>query len=120
MTGQYNVRNYINTLGTMDPEATTFAQHFRRAGYRTAMAGKWQLGADRALPGRFGSEERLPLATHPPPPRYANPGLEYNGVERDFTRGEYGPDLVHEFARGLHRPTPCRTIPAVLPDAAHP
>ena len=108
MTGQYNVRNYIN-FGTMDPEATTFAQHFRRAGYRTAMAGKWQLGADRALPGRFGFEEHCLWQLTRRPPRYANPGLEYNGVERDFTRGEYGPDLVHEFVEDFiarHRAEP--------------
>lgn len=108
MTGQYNVRNYIN-FGTMDPEATTFAQHFRRAGYRTAMAGKWQLGADRTLPGRFGFEEHCLWQLTRRPPRYANPGLEYNGVERDFTQGEYGPDLVHEFVEDFisrHRAEP--------------
>ena len=32
------------------------------------------------------------------PPRYANPGLEHNGVEKDFTNGEYGPKLVNDFA----------------------
>jgi arylsulfatase A len=108
MTGQYNVRNYIN-FGTMDPDATTFAQHFRRAGYRTAMAGKWQLGADRALPGRFGFEEHCLWQLTRRPPRYANPGLEYNGVERDFNRGEYGPDLVHDFVADFisrHRTEP--------------
>ena len=32
------------------------------------------------------------------PPRYANPGLEINGVEKDYTNGEYGPDLVNDYA----------------------
>lgn len=108
MTGQYNVRNYIN-FGTMDPAATTFAQHFRRAGYRTAMAGKWQLGTDRTLPGKFGFEEHCLWQLTRRPPRYANPGLEYNGVERDFTHGEYGPDLVHAFVEDFisrHRAEP--------------
>src|SRR5512137_1700929 len=45
MTGIYNVRNYIN-FGNMDPTATTFANLFKRAGYATAMTGKWQLGRD--------------------------------------------------------------------------
>ena len=29
---------------------------------------------------------------------FANPGLEYNGVEKDFSNGEYGPRLVNDFA----------------------
>jgi arylsulfatase A len=32
------------------------------------------------------------------PPRYANPGLEIDGVERDFHDGQYGPTLVNDFA----------------------
>ncbi|MFM8471290.1 MAG: sulfatase-like hydrolase/transferase [Limisphaerales bacterium] len=32
------------------------------------------------------------------PPRYANPGLEINGVEKDYSIGEYGPDLVNDYA----------------------
>ena len=32
------------------------------------------------------------------PPRYANPGLEINGVEKDYDNGEYGPKLINDFA----------------------
>src|SRR5262245_42350572 len=56
MTGIYNVRNYIN-FGVMDPKAVTFANLFQRAGYATAMTGKWQLGKDPTLPKTFGFDE---------------------------------------------------------------
>jgi arylsulfatase A len=97
MTGMYNVRNYIE-FGTMDPHATTFGNLLKNAGYMTAIAGKWQLGHDKDLPRRFGFDEACLWQHTRRPPRYANPGLEYNGVERDFNHGEYGPDLVSDFA----------------------
>ncbi|MSU23159.1 MAG: arylsulfatase [Opitutus sp.] len=96
LTGQSNVRNYIN-FGTMDPTLTTFGNHFQRAGYQTAIAGKWQLGQTPGLPQKFGFTESCLWQQTRRPPRYANPGLEYNGVPKDFTHGEYGPDLVHDF-----------------------
>ena len=96
MTGQSNVRNYIN-FGNMDPTLTTFGNHFQRAGYQTGIAGKWQLGQALDLPSRFGFAESCLWQHTRRPPRYANPGLEYNGVAKDFNHGEYGPDLVHDF-----------------------
>lgn len=97
MTGIYNIRNYIN-FGNMDPEAETFAHHFRRAGYATGIAGKWQLGEDRGLPKKLGFDENCLWQHTRRPPRFANPGLEFDGVERDFNNGEYGPDLVQDWA----------------------
>ncbi|MDP3072013.1 MAG: sulfatase-like hydrolase/transferase [Opitutaceae bacterium] len=96
MTGIYNIRNYIN-FGNMDPEAETFAHHFRRAGYATGIAGKWQLGSDLGLPKKLGFDENCLWQHTRRPPRFANPGLEYDGVERDFSNGEYGPDLVQDW-----------------------
>ncbi len=100
MTGQYNVRNYIE-FGLMDPNATTFANLLKNAGYVTGIAGKWQLGRDKDLPQRFGFDESCLWQHTRRPPRYANPGLEYNAEERDFNHGEYGPDLVNKFALGF-------------------
>lgn len=97
MTGLYNVRNYTK-FGELDPKAVTFANHLKKAGYATAIAGKWQLGRDVALPGRFGFDEAFLWQHTRRPPRYANPGLELNGVPKDYTNGEYGPDLVNDFA----------------------
>lgn len=97
MTGIYNVRNYIE-FGLLDPDATTFAHLLKQKGYATAITGKWQLGKDPGLPQHFGFDESCLWQLTRRPPRYANPGLEYNGVERDFSDGEYGPQLVNDFA----------------------
>jgi len=97
MTGFYNVRNYI-TFGNMDRQAVTFANLLKRAGYTTCMSGKWQLGHDLDLPKKFGFDEYCLWQHTRRPPRYANPGLEINGVAKDYTHGEYGPDLVNTYA----------------------
>ena len=97
MTGFSNVRNYRH-FGTMDPQAVTFAHRLKRAGYATCMAGKWQLGRDVELPSKLGFDEYCLWQHTRRPPRYANPGLEINGVEKDYTNGEYGPDLVSDYA----------------------
>jgi arylsulfatase A len=97
MTGRYNIRNYIN-FGNMDPRAVTFGNLLQQAGYATCMTGKWQLGQDLDLPKKFGFDEYCLWQHTRRPPRYANPGLEINGVRKDFTNGEYGPDLVNDYA----------------------
>jgi arylsulfatase A len=97
MTGLSNVRNYIN-FGNMDPKSVTFGNLLKTAGYATCIAGKWQLGQDVDLPKKFGFDESCLWQHTRRPPRYANPGLEINGVEKDYTNGEYGPDLVNDFA----------------------
>jgi len=97
MTGQYNVRNYVR-FGYLDPKATTFAHLFKQAGYATCIVGKWQLGHHVDLPKRFGFDESYLWQHTRRPPRYANPGLEINGKEVDYTNGEYGPDLINAHA----------------------
>jgi len=97
MTGRYNVRNYIN-FGNMDPQAVTFGNLLKQAGYATCIAGKWQLGRDIELPKKFGFDEYCLWQHTRRPPRYANPGLEINGVEKNYANGEYGPDLVNDYA----------------------
>jgi arylsulfatase A len=97
MTGRYNVRNYIN-FGTLLRTETTFGHLMKNAGYATGICGKWQLGGEVDSPQHFGFEESCLWQQTRRPPRYANPGLEYNGVEKNFTRGEYGPTLVNDFA----------------------
>lgn len=97
MTGMYNVRNYVN-FGTLRRTETTFAHLLKRAGYATGICGKWQLGREPDSPQHFGFEESCLWQHTRRPPRYANPGLEYKGVEKDFSQGEYGPKLVNDFA----------------------
>ena len=42
MTGKYNHRNYIG-FGLLDPNEKTFAHYLKEGGYKTFIAGKWQL-----------------------------------------------------------------------------
>lgn len=97
MTGQYNVRNYVH-FGTLDKEQTTFGHLFRRAGYATCIVGKWQLGQDFDLPKHFGFDDYCLWQLTRRPGRYKNAGLEINGKELDYKNGEYGPDLVNDYA----------------------
>ena len=71
---------------------------FKRAGYATCIAGKWQLGRDRTLPAHFGFDKYCLWQLDRRPPRYANPGLEIDGRRVDYSNGEYGPDVVHKYA----------------------
>ena len=97
MTGRYNIRNYVH-FGTLPRSEITFGQLFRDAGYATAICGKWQLGQERDAPQHFGFDEALLWQHTRRPPRYANPGLELNSIERDYSNGEYGPELINDFA----------------------
>lgn len=96
MTGLYNQRNYIR-FGLIDPQATTFAHVLRDAGYKTCIAGKWQLEGGLDGPRRAGFDEYCLWQLTRRPARYPNPGLEINGREVDYSSGEYGPDLVSDY-----------------------
>ena len=106
MTGQYNVRNYVK-FGMLDRGQTTFAHQLKAAGYATVIAGKWQLGNQTDSPQHFGFEQSC-LWQHTRSGRsnegktkfdrrFVNPMLEFNGKERDFTSGEYGPQVCTDF-----------------------
>jgi arylsulfatase A len=97
MTGIYNIRNYVD-FQLMDPKVTTFGQLMKKAGYATAIAGTWQLGTDPEGPKKLGFDESVLWQLTRRPPRYANPGLEINGKEKDYDNGEYGPKLINDFA----------------------
>jgi arylsulfatase A len=97
MTGKYNVRNYLK-FGTLMRTETTFGHLLKKAGYATGICGKWQLGHEKDAPQHFGFDEALLWQHTRRPPRYANPGLELNGKEKEYPEGSYGPDLVNDFA----------------------
>lgn len=94
MTGIYNVRNYTR-FGVLEPGQITFANLLRDSGYRTCVTGKWQLKGD---PGEFGFDEYCLWQLNRVPERYPNPGLEINGRQVDFRDGQYGPDVVSDYA----------------------
>lgn len=97
MTGLFNIRNYVE-FGLLPRSEKTFGHLFQAAGYRTSVCGKWQLGREPDSPKHFGFDESYLWQHTRRPPRYANPGLEHNGRELDFSQGEYGPTLVQQFA----------------------
>jgi arylsulfatase A len=97
MTGQSNRRNYTH-FGHLDPSQTTFANLLKNAGYATCITGKWQLLNGFDGPGHFGFDEYCLWQLNRRPGRYKNPGLEVNGKTVDYTQGEYGPDIVSDYA----------------------
>ena len=97
MTGIINKRNYAS-FGLLDPTQKTFGNFFHDAGYATCMTGKWQLGQDDKLPAHFGFDEYCLWQLNRRPGRYKNPGLEINGKPFDYTKNEYGPDIVSDYA----------------------
>ncbi|MGB2820767.1 MAG: sulfatase-like hydrolase/transferase [Phycisphaerae bacterium] len=97
MTGIYNVRNYVR-FGLLDHKQTTFAHLLKKAGYATCVVGKWQLGGGLEGPKHFGFDEYCLWQLNRRPGRYPNCGLEVNGKQVDYTNGEYGPDVVSDYA----------------------
>jgi arylsulfatase A len=93
MTGRYNVWNYTS-FGELARQERTFAQMLKPAGYATGIFGKWQLGREEDSPQHFGFDVSVLWQHTRRPSRYPNPGLEFNAEEKDFTNGEYGPDVV--------------------------
>ncbi|MCH2205532.1 MAG: sulfatase-like hydrolase/transferase [Lentisphaerales bacterium] len=98
MTGRYNHRNYLG-FGMLDTKEITFGNLMKGAGYATAICGKWQLGRDRKLINKFGFDEYLLWWLENRSERYNNVGeLIHNGKLLEGGKGEYGPDLIADFA----------------------
>lgn len=122
MTGRYNSRNYMR-FGLLDPEERTFANLLRDAGYATCVVGKWQLEGGFDGPKHFGFDEyslwQLTLIGSEHESRYANPTIEQNGEVRRLREGQYGPDVVSEYALDFierHRDEPFLLYyPMILP-----
>ncbi len=113
MTGKYNNRNW-KAFGILDPAETTFAHLMQRAGYKTCIAGKWQL-TSYDPPDYPGAALRRNTGTHPRDAgfdeysvwhvgqteekgsRYADPVIEQNGKMLAETKGKYGPDIWTDF-----------------------
>ena len=82
-----------------DAEGNSIGNVLKRGGYKTAVAGKWQLcfmRDDLYQPGRTGFDEWCLFGWHEGG-RFHDPFLYQNGELRDDTAGKYGPDLYVEF-----------------------
>ncbi len=114
MTGKYNFRNYTH-FGYLDPKEKTLGHLMKSAGYKTAIAGKWQLnGLYNQLPGyddptrpqQAGFDESYlwqvttgKQINQGGGERFWSPPLERNGQMQsvDENLGKYGPDLLCDF-----------------------
>lgn len=114
MTGQYNFRNYTH-FGYLNPNDRTFGHLLQSAGYKTAIAGKWQLNglynqlpgsSDRTRPLKAGFDESYlwqvttgKQLNQGGGERFWSPPLERNGKMQTVQEnlGKYGPDLLCDF-----------------------
>jgi arylsulfatase A len=116
MTGQYNFRNYTD-FGFLDPECKTFGHLMQQAGYKTAIAGKWQLNGlysknkhrdwnDNKRPFKAGFDEyclwQLTKGKSDKDgggERFWSSPLEINGrfVTSVENAGVYTPDIMSDF-----------------------
>lgn len=113
MTGQYNFRNYTH-FGYLDPKQKTFGQLMQSAGYKTAIAGKWQLNGlynslpgslDETRPNKAGFDEYMLWQLTKGKggkgggERFWSPVLEHNGKYMGIEENQdlYGPDLLCDF-----------------------
>ena len=105
MTGKYNFRNYIG-FGLLDPNELTFADYLKEAGYKTFIAGKWQLfgnekqralaaGKVGSLPEEAGFDEYFLWQIKELGSRYKDPLISANSGTQTY-EGKYGPDLFTE------------------------
>jgi arylsulfatase A len=95
MTGKYNYKNYTE-FGYLDPREKTFAHLAKEAGYTTAIAGKWQLGANSKLPQHFGFDQYCLWQlsySRAQGERYAKALIEQDGKTLTTTDDNYGPDI---------------------------
>jgi arylsulfatase A len=123
MTGRSNARNY-RAFGMLAPGEITFGNVMKDAGYKTCIAGKWQLSGDGpgtptykkgTTPAACGFEQSCMWAyKHDLPPgvehtggweskvkgktsRYWHPSIVENGKYRPTTENDYGPDIYTQF-----------------------
>lgn len=96
MTGRYNFRNYTS-FGELKLSETTFGNLLRDAGYKTLIAGKWQLSyGDFRAPFQLGFDEYLlwNFGEQGKGSRYWDPTFYRNGKLLTDTKGKFGPDLI--------------------------
>lgn len=126
MTGRSNARNY-QSFGHLDKNEITFGTIMQSAGYKTAIAGKWQLtgggGGTGTKDGRgtyaddCGFDEtcmwayardvtpqqadayfkKLPPSKKKKMSRFWYPGILKNGKLMDTDENDFGPDIYSNF-----------------------
>ncbi|MEX0359720.1 MAG: sulfatase-like hydrolase/transferase, partial [Allomuricauda sp.] len=107
MTGKYNFRNYIG-FGLLDPKEKTFGHYMQEAGYKTLVAGKWQLLGNEhqqtlagnkvgSLPENAGFDDFCLWQVDQRGSRYKDPLLTIKGEGAKEFKGEFGPDVFVDY-----------------------
>ena len=101
MTGKYpaNVNNPKWGSFPRGLENQAIASMMQRAGYRTVVAGKWQLALlkdDPLQPHRMGFEEYCVFGWHEGP-RYHSPMVYQNGDVNRNASEQFGPDVYRQY-----------------------
>jgi arylsulfatase A len=106
MTGLSNVRNYAS-FSILKRTERTIGHMMQDAGYRTAIAGKWQLyGAEHypdlirakgALPQSMGFDRHCLWQVDKSGSRFWGPKITIDGKLQSFGDDVYGPDIYSQF-----------------------
>ena len=106
MTGVSNIRNY-SAFSILRKDSRTIGHMMQEAGYRTAIAGKWQLlGAESydeqfrgkgAWPKDMGFDRHCLWQVFAKGERYWGPTVTTDGEVKTFPKDVYGPDVYSQF-----------------------
>jgi len=98
MTGRYLFRT-TQQWGHIPADEITFGHILESAGYKVALAGKWQmalLGDDPLHVRKMGFDQSCVFGWHEGP-RYHEPFIWQNGSRLENVEQRYGPDVYVEF-----------------------
>jgi len=98
MTGRYAFRT-TREWGYIPPDEITFGQLLGQAGYKVALAGKWQMALLKDEPdhiAKMGFPENIVFGWHEGG-RYYNPLIYENGKVKTGVENQYGPDIFCNF-----------------------
>jgi arylsulfatase A len=106
MTGLSNVRNYAS-FSVLKKTEKTIGHMMQDAGYKTAIAGKWQLyGAEHyedairekgSLPKNMGFDRHCLWQVYKSGSRFWGPSITIDGQVKKFGDDVYGPDVYSQF-----------------------
>ena len=106
MTGLRNVRNYIG-FSLLGKSERTIGHMMQGAGYKTAIAGKWQLlGAEHykerfrgkgSYPRNMGFDRHCLWQVERLGSRFWKPTVTTDGETKEYGEDVYGPDLYAQF-----------------------
>jgi len=98
LTGRYGFRTG-QEWGHIPADEITFGHILKKAGYRVAISGKWQMALLRDDPDhirKMGFDKSCVFGWHEGP-RYYQPLIYQNGMIRSDVHDLYGPDVYTDF-----------------------